>query len=130
MISIVIPTFNEKDSLAILHGEIVGTCRRAGLDYEVLFVDDGSDDGSWNVITELAQADPHVRALRFRRTFGKSAALAAGFAAAGGDIILTLDADLQDAPAEIPNFLAALNSGHDVVSGWKKTRHDPWHKVL
>lgn len=130
MISIVIPTFNEKDSLHILHGEIVETCRRAGLDYEVIFVDDGSDDGSWAVIAELAQADPRVRGLRFRRNFGKSAALAAGFAAARGDIILTLDADLQDDPAEIPNFLAALNAGHDVVSGWKKTRHDPWHKVL
>ncbi len=129
MISIVIPVFNEAESLADLHGEIAATGALAGLAYEVLFVDDGSRDGSWKVITDLARKFAEVRGLRFRRNFGKAAALSAGFASAKGDIIMTLDADLQDDPAEIPNFLLALELGMDVISGWKKTRHDPWHKV-
>ena len=129
MISIVIPVFNEKDSLALLHGEIAQIAENAQLDAEVLFVDDGSRDGSWDAIVVLAQ-QPRVRGIRFRRNFGKAAALSAGFAAARGDIVMTLDADLQDDPAEIPQFLAALAVGMDVVSGWKKTRHDPWHKVF
>jgi dolichol-phosphate mannosyltransferase len=129
MISVVIPVYNEKDSLHPLHAELGESARKANLDLEVWFVDDGSRDGSWQVITELAGHDPRVHGLRFRRNFGKAAALSAGFHAAHGDIILTLDADLQDDPAEIPRFLAALATGLDVVSGWKKTRHDPWHKV-
>jgi glycosyltransferase involved in cell wall biosynthesis len=129
VISLVIPVYNEKDSLAALHGEIAETARRHGLDLEVLFVDDGSSDGSWKVIAELAAADPRVRGVRFRRNFGKAAALSAGFRAARGEVILTLDADLQDDPAEIPRFLAALAEGKDVISGWKRKRHDPWHKV-
>jgi glycosyltransferase involved in cell wall biosynthesis len=130
MISIVIPVYNEKDSLALLHAEIAQVAEKAQLDVEVLFVDDGSRDGSWQAITALAQQQPRVRGIRFRRNFGKAAALSAGFAAARGDIVMTLDADLQDDPAEIPRFLAALAAGHDVVSGWKQTRHDPWHKVF
>ena len=129
MISIVIPVCNERESLAFLHEEITASARQAGLEHEVLFIDDGSSDGSWDVIARLAAQNPHVHGFRFRRNFGKSAALAAGFAAARGDTILTLDADLQDDPAEIPNFLQALAQGHDVVSGWKKVRLDPWHKV-
>ncbi|MCS7044720.1 MAG: glycosyltransferase family 2 protein [Gemmataceae bacterium] len=129
MISIVIPVYNECESLALLHEEIVASTRRAGLEYEVVFVDDGSRDGSWEVIAGLAARYPEVHGVRLRRNFGKAAALAAGFAAARGEIILTLDADLQDDPAEIPNFLAALAQGRDVVSGWKKKRLDPWHKV-
>ncbi|MCI0379036.1 MAG: glycosyltransferase family 2 protein [Gemmataceae bacterium] len=130
MISIVIPVYNEKDSLAALFGEIAQTAAKADLAFEVIFADDGSRDGSWQVITGLAGQHPEVRGLRLRRNFGKAAALSAGFAAAKGDIVLTLDADLQDDPAEIPNFLAALNEGKDVVSGWKKKRYDPWHKVV
>jgi glycosyltransferase involved in cell wall biosynthesis len=130
MISIVIPVYNERDSLALLHDEIVQSTHRAGLLYEVLFIDDGSTDGSWDAIAQLAAQSPHVQGLRFRRNFGKAAALAAGFATACGDMILTLDADLQDDPAEIPNFLLAMGQGEDVVSGWKKIRLDPWHKVL
>ncbi|NLE37080.1 MAG: glycosyltransferase family 2 protein, partial [Pirellulaceae bacterium] len=100
-------------------------------DLDVIFVDDGSTDGSWNELARLAEADTHVRAIRFRRNFGKAAALSAGFAAARGELVMTLDADLQDDPREIPRFLAKMNAdGLDVVSGYKKVRHDPWHKVL
>ncbi len=129
MISIVIPVCNERESLPLLYDEIVASAQRAGLDYEILLIDDGSTDGSWDVIARVAAQNPCVHGFRFRRNFGKSAALAAGFAATRGDTILTLDADLQDDPAEIPNFLHALAQGHDVVSGWKKVRLDPWHKV-
>lgn len=129
MISIVIPVFDEQDSLEILYGEIASAAASAQLDFEVVFVDDGSRDGSWNAIADLARRHPQVRAIRFRRNFGKAAALAAGFAQARGNVILTLDADLQDDPAEIPRFLEALAQGNDVVSGWKKKRLDPWHKV-
>ncbi len=129
MISVVIPVFNEKESLAVLHGEIQQTARAHGLDVEIIFVDDGSGDGSWEVIRGLAERDPHVRGVRLRRNFGKAAALSAGFRAARGDVILTMDADLQDDPAEIPRFVAELKTGLDVVSGWKKRRLDPWHKV-
>ncbi len=129
MISIVIPVFNEQDSLVALHAELAAVAQAANLTMEILFIDDGSTDGSWNVIRDLADQNPGVHGVRFRRNFGKAAALSAGFAAARGDIILTLDADLQDDPAEIPNFLNKLNEGNDVVSGWKKNRLDPWHKT-
>jgi dolichol-phosphate mannosyltransferase len=129
MISIVIPVYNEKDSLPLLHEEIAKVAREAQLDLEIVFVDDGSRDGSWEVIRSLAERQPQVHGLRFRRNFGKAAALSAGFATASGDIVLTLDADLQDDPAEVPRFLAQLNEGLDVISGWKKVRLDPWHKV-
>jgi glycosyltransferase involved in cell wall biosynthesis len=130
VISIVIPVYNERDSLALLYGEIVQVGHSATLAIDVIFVDDGSRDGSWEVIADLARKHPSVRGIRLRRNFGKSAALSAGFAAARGDIVVTLDADLQDDPAEVPRFLAALAEGKDVVSGWKKVRFDPWHKVL
>jgi dolichol-phosphate mannosyltransferase len=97
---------------------------------EVWFIDDGSRDGSWATIADLSKADPRVKGLRFRRNFGKAAALQAGFQRASGEVVLTLDADLQDDPAEIPRFLEAVSAGTDVVSGWKKVRHDPWHKVF
>lgn len=129
MLSIVIPVYNEMESLAMLHAEIASVAMSEGLELEVIFVDDGSTDGSWKVITELAAKDASVRGIRFRRNFGKAAALSAGFRAARGAQILTLDADLQDNPKEIPRFLAALAGGVDVVSGWKRVRHDPWHKV-
>ncbi|MCA9266717.1 MAG: glycosyltransferase family 2 protein, partial [Planctomycetales bacterium] len=94
-----------------------------------VFVDDGSTDASWSIVCDLAAKDPRVRGIRFRRNFGKAAALSAGFDAARGDIVMTLDADLQDDPREIPHFLEKMNEGFDVVSGWKKRRYDPWHKV-
>jgi glycosyltransferase involved in cell wall biosynthesis len=129
MITVVIPVYNERESLVPLHGEILDTVARHALDLEIIFVDDGSTDGSWQAITSLVQQSPGTRGIRLRRNFGKSAALAAGFRAARGDILLTLDADLQDDPREIPRFLDALGKGRDVVSGWKRVRHDPWHKV-
>jgi dolichol-phosphate mannosyltransferase len=134
VISVVIPVFNERDSLPALHAEIAGVARSAQIDLEILLVDDGSTDGSWQVIAELARQHAEVQGIRFRRNFGKAAALSAGFRAARGEIIFTLDADLQDDPAEIPRFLAMLGDTKtgerlDVISGWKRVRHDPWHKV-
>src|SRR5438105_6376856 len=129
MIAVVIPVYNEKESLVPLHAEIADTARQANLDLEVYFVDDGSTDGSWQVIAEIASKHAWVHGIRFRRNFGKAAALSAGFRAAHGDIVLTMDSDLQDDPREIPQFLATLGKGFDVVSGWKRTRYDPWHKV-
>jgi glycosyltransferase involved in cell wall biosynthesis len=143
MISVIVPVFNERDSLTPLFAEIDTVTRDHGLDLELVFVDDGSTDGSWEVIRSLAESHPRVHGVRFRRNFGKAAALAAGARATRGDIIMTLDADLQDDPREIPRFLAALDKGTplpgetgeaptgrlDVVSGWKRVRLDPWHKV-
>lgn len=131
MISVVIPVYNEAESLVELHGQLDAVFASAAMGpVEFLFVDDGGRDGSWGVIADLARRDPRVRAIRFRRNFGKASALTAGFQAAKGDRVFTLDADLQDDPAEIPAFLRRLDDqGLDVVSGWKKTRHDPWHKV-
>lgn len=130
LISAVIPVYNEAESLAALHGELRSVAAEHGYDLEIVFVDDGSTDRSWPIVGELAAADPRVSGLRFRRNFGKAAALDAGFAAAAGEIILTLDADLQDDPQEIPRMLAELDRGFDMVSGYKQVRHDPWHKVL
>jgi dolichol-phosphate mannosyltransferase len=129
MISIVIPVYNEEESLVPLHTEIAETAQRANLDLEILFVDDGSADGSWGVIGDLARRDPRVHGIRLRRNFGKAAALSAGFRAGRRDLVMTMDADLQDDAHEIPRFLAALADGLDVVSGWKRSRYDPWHKV-
>jgi glycosyltransferase involved in cell wall biosynthesis len=129
MISLVIPLLNEKESLTSLQAEIAEEARRSDLDFEVIFVDDGSTDGSWDTITDLARKSTNVHGIRLRRNFGKAAALSAGFQACQGDVILTMDADLQDDPREIPAFLSALARGFDVVSGWKRIRHDPWHKV-
>jgi glycosyltransferase involved in cell wall biosynthesis len=130
MISVVIPLYNESESLTTLHGELDRVFRGGALGpVEFLFVDDGSQDGSWSVVRALAKGDPRVRAIRLRRNFGKAAALTAGFQAVRGAVVFTLDGDLQDDPAEIPRFLARLDDGFDVVSGWKRRRHDPWHKV-
>src|SRR5262252_1686282 len=111
MISLVIPVYNEEESLAPLHEEIAAMAAKEALQVEVIFIDDGSRDGSWRLIQDLARQYANVR--RFRRNFGKAAALSAGFHAARGDIILTLDADLQDDPAEVPRFLATLAQGEE-----------------
>ncbi|HZN33196.1 MAG TPA: glycosyltransferase family 2 protein [Pirellulaceae bacterium] len=129
MLSAVIPVLNEAESLPALYGELSDVARENGYDLEIVFVDDGSSDQSWQEIERLAAADRRVRGIRFRRNFGKAAALSAGFAAARGELIVTLDADLQDDPREIPRFLAEIEKGLDCVSGWKQVRHDPWHKV-
>ena len=125
-ISVVIPLLNEQETLFELVRRIDAASDRELC--EIVLVDDGSTDGSWQTIEELAQTRGSVRALRFRRNFGKAAALAAGFAEATGQIIITMDADLQDDPKEIPRMLAKLEEGYDVVSGWKQHRFDPWHK--
>jgi glycosyltransferase involved in cell wall biosynthesis len=130
MISVVVPVRDEEQSLAALHSELDAVFADGTRGpVEFIFVDDGSRDGSWAVLVALTASDHRVRAIRFRRNFGKAAALTAGFKQARGDRIFTLDGDLQDDPAEIPRFLTELDRGYDVVSGWKKTRHDPWHKV-
>lgn len=131
MISVVVPVHNEGESLATLHAELAAVAAAKPLgEIEILFVDDGSRDDSWKVIMALAESDPRVRAIRFRRNFGKAAALTAGFQAARGEVVFTVDGDLQDDPAEIPRFLERLGAGYDVVSGWKRKRFDPWHKVM
>ncbi len=127
-LSIVVPVYDEAESLSQLHAEIQAALVPLTLSYEVIFVDDGSRDASWEIICRLANTDARVRGIRLRRNFGKAAALTAGFRAARGKWIITLDADLQDDPAEIPRFLAALEEGWDVVNGWKYPRRDPWTK--
>ncbi|WP_406700250.1 glycosyltransferase family 2 protein [Singulisphaera sp. Ch08] len=130
MISFVVPVHNEGESLATLHEELSQVVASEALgDVEFLFIDDGSGDNTWDVIHKLAGVDPRVHAIRFRRNFGKAAALTAGFESAQGEIVFTLDGDLQDDPAEIPRFLDKLDEGLDVISGWKRRRYDPWHKV-
>ena len=127
-LSFVIPVYNERETLAPL---VEGIAEHAGEDLlEIWLVDDGSTDGSAEAMRALAAKHAAVRVVRFRRNVGKSAALAAGFARVRGDIVFTLDADLQDDPKEIPSFLAKLAEGHDLVCGWKHVRHDPWHKTL
>lgn len=128
-LSAVIPVYNEVASLNELHAELRAVAAAEGYDLDLIFVDDGSSDGSWQAIQQLARSDAQVRGVRFRRNFGKAAALSAGFSAARGETVVTLDADLQDDPREIPRLLAELARELDVVSGWKRVRHDPWHKV-
>ena len=126
-ITVIIPVYNEVESLKELHKEL--TAVLSGNDnYELLFVDDGSSDGSINILNELSNSDYHTKVIQFYRNYGKAAALAEGFKVSSGDYVVTMDADLQDDPAEIPNLVAKLEEGYDLVSGWKKTRHDPWTK--
>lgn len=129
MISIIIPTLDEAPSLVELHRQLSAMAIARGYDLQIIFVDDGSSDDSWEIVEKLSQDDARVLGIRFRRNFGKAAALSAGFDAATGDIIVTMDADLQDDPAEIPNLVAKLHQGFDVVNGWKRERHDPWDKT-
>lgn len=129
MLSIIVPVFNEAASLNQLLGEIESVRDQHSLELEVIFIDDGSSDASWAIVHQLCEEQNFVRGIRFRRNFGKAAALTAGMRAAKGDCILMMDADLQDDPAEIPAFLAKLDEGFDVVNGWKQRRLDPWHKV-
>lgn len=130
LLSIVIPVYNEAQSLDELLSQIAAVAEREQYQNSILLVDDGSSDGSWGVIKRLAEQHSHIRGLKLRRNFGKAAALAAAFERVEGDFVITMDADLQDDPNEIPHLLAKLHEGYDVVSGWKQVRHDPWHKVL
>ncbi|MFM7023833.1 MAG: glycosyltransferase family 2 protein [Flavobacteriales bacterium] len=130
-VSVVIPLFNEEESLKELHAWIVKVMKENGYSYEVLFVDDGSKDKSWKVIEELVAADSNVRGIKFRRNYGKSAALQTGFQAVRGQVVVTMDADLQDSPDEIPEMRKMIvEEGYDLVSGWKKKRYDPASKTI
>ncbi len=130
-LSVVVPAMNEEESLGTLHERLIEVCERANQRLQIIFVDDGSTDGTWEKMKSLATEHAGTRAIRMRRNFGKAAALSAGFSVARGNIVITMDADLQDDPDEIPRFLQALDDKSlDVVSGWKRVRHDPWHKVL
>jgi dolichol-phosphate mannosyltransferase len=126
MISVVVPVHNEERSIALLYDELRSALEPVGREWEAIFVDDGSTDGSFAALTRLHASAPNVRVVRLRRNFGKSAALAAGFAQARGEVVVTIDGDLQDDPAEIPKLLAKLDEGFDLVSGWKTRRRDSW----
>lgn len=128
-VSIIVPVYNEQDSLVELTERVGAVMRAAGLAYEIIFVDDGSSDASPERLRQLTENDLAVRSISFRRNFGKAAALDAGFSAASGEFLITMDADLQDDPVEIPRFIDTLRGGYDVVSGWKQVRHDPAHKT-
>jgi len=128
-ISVVVPVYNEEESLPELAEWIGRACGGAGLSYEILLMDDGSTDSSWQVIRQLAESDAAVRGISFRRNYGKAAALHTGFREATGDVVITMDADLQDSPDEIPElYRMIVEEGYDLVSGWKKKRHDPFIK--
>jgi glycosyltransferase involved in cell wall biosynthesis len=130
-VSVVIPAKDEEESLPLIVARVVEACTAAWVRLsDIVLVDDGSRDASWRVMTELAAANGMVQAIRLRRNFGKATALMVGIGACTGDVIITMDADLQDDPDEIPRFLDALDAGCDVVSGWKKERHDPISKTL
>ena len=130
-ISIVVPLYNEEESLPELAAWINRVCREAKLEHEVIFIDDGSGDGSWKVVEELTAANKNFKGIKFRRNYGKSAALNQGFRASVGDVVVTMDADLQDSPDEIPELYRMIREEkYDLVSGWKKKRRDPLGKTL
>lgn len=131
LISVVIPTYNEQDSLHELSDRLEHVLKKeAKGNYEVIFIDDGSDDNTYSVIKEINKKNNRFKSIRFRRNYGKSAALSVGFKRAKGAVIITMDADLQDDPDEIPNLMAKIKDGYDLVSGWKKKRNDPINKTL
>lgn len=130
-ISLIIPLYNEEESLPELSDWINRVCTESNLTYEIIFVDDGSSDNSWEVIEELSESNKNVKGIKFRRNYGKSAALNKGFEAAQGDVVITMDADLQDSPDEIPELFKLIKEdGYDLISGWKKKRHDPFGKTF
>ncbi|WP_445717601.1 glycosyltransferase family 2 protein [Flavobacterium sp.] len=124
-LSLVIPLLNEQESLPELHEWLVSVMKKNNFSYEILFIDDGSNDGSWQIIENLSQANSNVKGIRFLRNYGKSQALHAGFARAKGDVVITMDADLQDSPDEIPElYRLIMEDNYDLISGWKKKRYD------
>ena len=124
-LSIIIPLLNEEESLQELHNWIVSVMKSNNYSYEVIFIDDGSTDSSWTIIERLSAENSSIKGIRFLRNYGKSQALHAGFAKAQGDIVITMDADLQDSPEEIPGLIDLItNQDYDLVSGWKKKRYD------
>jgi len=130
-ISIVIPLFNEEESITELAQWIDKVLKKNNLSYEIIFIDDGSNDSSWSVIKNIKTYNPNVYGIKFRRNYGKSAALNVGFSKASGDVVITMDADLQDSPDEIPELYNLItNDNYDLVSGWKKKRYDPITKTI
>ena len=130
-ISIVIPVYNEEESLPELKKWISRVMSDHGFSYEVLFIDDGSSDASWEVITQISDDDENYKGVQFTRNYGKSAALQTGFEHVKGDVVITMDADLQDSPDEVPAlYKMVMDEGYDLVSGWKKKRHDPLNKTI
>ena len=130
-ISIVIPLFNEEESISELAQWIDKVLKKNNLSYEIIFIDDGSNDSSWSVIKNVKTDNPNVYGIKFRRNYGKSAALNVGFSKASGDVVITMDADLQDSPDEIPELYNLItNDNYDLVSGWKKKRYDPITKTI
>ncbi len=130
-ISVVIPLYNEDESLPELHDWIVRVMEENDFSYEILFMDDGSKDRSWSVIRELGRRNPHVRGIKFTRNYGKTAALQTGFQTVRGEVVITMDADLQDSPDEIPELYRMITEeNYDLVSGWKQKRYDPISKTL
>jgi len=129
-LSIVIPLYNESESLNELHEEICRVCEDNHISFQVIYVDDGSTDGSFNTLEKIHKADARTKVIQFRTNFGKSDALSAGFSVATGDMIVTMDADLQDDPNEIPKLIAKLRDGYDLISGWKRKRRDPLSKRI
>ena len=125
-LSVVIPLYNEEPNVAELHRELSAALGAWGRSYELLFIDDGSTDGTFRVLKELQAGDPFVRAIALRRNFGQTAAFAAGFAHARGRMIATSDGDLQNDPCDLPTMVAVLEEGHDIVCGWRRARRDPW----
>ncbi|HBH01294.1 MAG: glycosyl transferase [Candidatus Rokubacteria bacterium RBG_16_73_20] len=125
-LSVILPVLNERDNLEPLHERLTEALEPMGRDWEVIYVDDGSTDGSWDVLRKLAAADERVRLVRLRKNFGQTPALAAGFAHARHPILVTLDADLQNDPQDIPRLVEQLGDSYDVVSGWRRDRNDPW----
>ena len=123
-LSVVIPVFNEQPNLQPLHAELAAVLAKGDFSHEILYVDDGSSDKSFEILQEIQKNDSHVRIIRFRRNFGQTAALSAGFKHARGEIIMPMDADGQNDPADIPRLLTKLNQGYDIVSGWRKDRKD------
>jgi glycosyltransferase involved in cell wall biosynthesis len=130
-LSIVIPLLNEAESLPELHSWIYDVVTKNNLSYELILIDDGSTDTSWNIIEELALKDKNIKAIKFQKNYGKSAAFQKGFELANGQVVITMDADLQDSPEEIPElYRMIVEDNFDLVSGWKKNRHDPLSKTL
>lgn len=129
-LTIVIPVFNEEESIEKLYSQICRVCDGNNISFEIIFIDDGSTDGSFNVLINLNSSDNRVKAIQFRKNTGKAEALAAGFSVSKGEYIVTMDGDLQDDPSEIPALIKKLQEGYDLVSGWKKVRKDPLSKRI
>ena len=129
-LSVVIPLYNEEESLRELHNQVCRVVEKTDISFEIIYVDDGSTDGSFRLLEEIHQKDSRAKVIQFRKNSGKADALSAGFAAVSGELVVTMDSDLQDDPAGIPDMLAKLDDGYDLISGWKKKRRDPLSKRI